>query len=110
MNRKNPAHLSRIIFLQFQTKNIEYGKQYVSTMEVKGTGRKHMEEIRRCADYGGRTVKVILQFPEESQDVLMIRESVKSILMLELEGQLKGILAGNGKGKEDNCLETMSLT
>lgn len=83
-----------------QTKNIEYDKQYASNMKVKGAGRRHMKEIRKDADYGGRTVRVILQFSDEPQDAMMIQEAVKSILMMELEEQIKGGSVRKGREKE----------
>ncbi len=48
-----------------------------------------MKEIKRDVDYGNRTIRVVLQFPDESEDAVRIHESVKSILMMELEEQIK---------------------
>lgn len=71
------------------TKNIEYDKPYASAMEIKNIETQHMKEIARDVDYGDRTIRVILQFPEEAQDAMAIKKSVKSILMMELEEQMK---------------------
>jgi len=60
-------------------------------MEVKNIGRKRMKEIKKDVDCGNRTIRVVLQFPDESEDAVMIQKFVKSILMMELEEQLKGV-------------------
>ena len=72
-------------------KNLECDKSDTNNMKVKNTGRKRMKEIKKDVDYGNRTIRVVLQFPDESEDAVMIQKSVKSILMMELEEQLKGV-------------------
>ncbi|MEZ3487105.1 MAG: hypothetical protein K1W22_11110 [Lachnospiraceae bacterium] len=73
-------------------KNLECDKYSTNNMEVKNTGRRHMKEIKKDVDYGNRTIRVVLQFPDESEDAVMIQKSVKSILMMELEEQLQDVL------------------
>ena len=73
-------------------KNLECDKYSTNIMEVKNTGRRHMKEIKKDVDYGNRTIRVVLQFPDESEDAVMIQKSVKSILMMELEEQLQDVL------------------
>ncbi len=72
-------------------KNLECDKFCANNMEVKNIGRKRMKEIKKDVDCGNRTIRVVLQFPDESEDAVMIQKSVKSILMMELEEQLKGV-------------------
>ena len=72
-------------------KNLECDKYSTNNMEVKNIGRKRMKEIKKDVDCGNRTIRVVLQFPDESEDAVMIQKSVKSILMMELEEQLKGV-------------------
>lgn len=72
-------------------KNLACDKSDTNNMKVKNTGRKRMKEIKKDVDYGNRTIRVVLQFPDESEDAVMIQKSVKSILMMELEEQLKGV-------------------
>lgn len=73
-------------------KNLECDKPYINNMKLKNTGRQHMKEIKKDVDYGNKTIRVVLQFPDESEDAVMIQKSVKSILMMELEEQLKSVL------------------
>lgn len=70
-------------------KNLECDKPDVYNMKVKNTGRHYMKEVKKDVDYGNRTIRVILQFPDESEDAVTIQKSVKSILMMELEEQIK---------------------
>ena len=72
-------------------KNLACDKSDTNNMKVKNTGRKRMKEIKKDVDYGNRTIRVLLHFPDESEDAVMIQKSVKSILMMELEEQLKGV-------------------
>ncbi|MDE7477646.1 MAG: hypothetical protein K2M91_06810 [Lachnospiraceae bacterium] len=73
-------------------KNLECDKSNTNNIKVRNAGRQHMKEINKDVDYGNRTIRVVLQFPDESEDVVMIQKSVKSILMMELEEQLKSVL------------------
>ncbi|MDE6364720.1 MAG: hypothetical protein K2L86_10770 [Lachnospiraceae bacterium] len=75
-------------------KNLECDKSDANNMEVKNTGRKRMKEIKKNVDYGNRTIRVVLQFPDESEDAVMIQKSVKSILMMEVEQQLLQFRSG----------------
>ena len=81
-------------------KNIEYDKPYASNIKRKDAGRQRMKEIKKVVDYGDRTIRVILQFPDESQDAVTIQKSVKSILMMELEEQMKEVSAGKNQNKD----------
>lgn len=72
-------------------KNLACDKSDTNNMKVRNTGRKRMKEIKKDVDYGNRTIRVVLQFPDESEDAVMIQKSVKSILMMELEEQIKGV-------------------
>lgn len=68
----------------------ECDKPYVNTMEIKNINRKQrMKEIRKNVDYGDGTIQVVLQFPDESQDTAMVQDAVRSILMMELQEQIK---------------------
>ena len=44
-----------------------------------------MEEIKKDVISGNKTIRVILQFPDESEESQMVQASVKSILMMELD-------------------------
>ncbi len=81
-------------------KNIEYDKPHASNIKRKDAGRQRMKEIKKDVDCGDRTVRAILQFPDEPQDAVAIRKSVKSILMMELEEQMKAVSAGENRKKD----------
>ncbi len=53
---------------------------------VKKTNRK---EISRTVDWGGRQIKLVLQFPEESREECRIREEIRAIMAAELLRQIK---------------------
>lgn len=68
-------------------------------MKIKDISKRQpMKEICKSINFGKETIQVILQFPEfldESKDAVMIKESVKSILMMELQEQVKNITTSN---------------
>lgn len=81
----------------------EYDKLHASTIEVKGVGRQCMKEIQRDVSYGDGTVRVILQFPDEPEDAMKVREAVRAILMMELEKQIKMIAWKKGQDDAGNA-------
>lgn len=81
----------------------EYDKLHARTIEVKDIGRQRMKEIQRNVSYGNGTVRVILQFPDESEDAMKVRETVRSILMMELEKQIKMISLEKGRSDAENA-------
>lgn len=71
-------------------KNIECNKPLSNMMKVKGLGKeRRMKEIKHDVDYGNKTIKLILQFPDEPQDATEAQEAVKSILACALREQLR---------------------
>lgn len=55
-------------------------------IEIKEPGiERLMKEIEQDVVYGNRTIKLLLQFPEEAQDAATVQATVKSILMCELQ-------------------------
>ncbi len=48
-----------------------------------------MKEVNQDIHYGTGTIKVVLQFPEETQDTFSIQKEVKAILINELQEQIK---------------------
>ena len=71
-------------------KIMECDKLNVNTIDIKDCSkRKSVKEIHKSVDYGNETIKVILQFPDESEDETVIRESIKEILIMELQKQIK---------------------
>ena len=59
-------------------------------IKAKGLGKeRHMKEIKKDVDYGNKTIKLILQFPDESQDTTAQREAVTSILSCALRDQIR---------------------
>ena len=44
-----------------------------------------MKEIEQDVDHGNKTMKLVVQFPDEAQDTTTVQEAVKSILMCELQ-------------------------
>ena len=76
-------------------KNIECNKPLSNMIKVKGSGKeRHMKEIKQDVDYGNKTIKLILQFPDEPQDTTAAREEVKSILSCALREQIRHSAVG----------------
>ena len=48
-----------------------------------------MKELNRDINCGKETVKLVLQFPDEEQDTILIQKEVKAILIAELYEQIK---------------------
>ena len=76
-------------------KNIECNKPLPNMIKVKRLGKeRHMKEIKQDVDYGNKTIKLILQFPDEPQDNTEAREAVKSILSCALREQMRRSAVG----------------
>ena len=65
-------------------KNLECDKFCANNMEVKNIGRKRMKEIKKDVDCGNRTIRVVLQFPDESEDAVMIQKYQKRVAIREV--------------------------
>ncbi len=50
---------------------------------------QNMKELNRDINCGKETVKLVLQFPDEEQDTILIQKEVKAILIAELYEQIK---------------------
>ncbi len=48
-----------------------------------------MREINQDINCGEETIRLILQFPDEKQDTILIQKEVKAILIAELHKQIK---------------------
>lgn len=48
-----------------------------------------MKEIRRKEEFGENKIQVILQFPDEEKDTILLQKEVKAILIAELHKQIK---------------------
>ncbi len=48
-----------------------------------------MKELKQDVDYGNKTIRLILQFPDEPQDTMQAQEEVKSILTCALREQIR---------------------
>ncbi len=48
-----------------------------------------MRELNRDINCGKETVKLVMQFPDEEQDTVLIKKEVKAILIAELHEQIK---------------------
>lgn len=72
------------------TRNIECDKPLSNMIKVKGLGKEHhMKEIKQNVDYGNKTIKLILQFPDDSQNTAEAQAAVKSILTCALREQIR---------------------
>ncbi len=72
------------------TRNIECDKPLSNMIKVKGLGKeRHMKEIKQNVNYGNRTIKLVLQFPDESQDATEAQAAVKSILTCALREKIR---------------------
>lgn len=50
-----------------------------------------MREISQNITCGKETINLVLQFPEEEQDTILLQKEVKAILITELQEQIKNI-------------------
>lgn len=48
-----------------------------------------MREINQDINCGKETIRLVLQFPDEEQDTVLIQKEVKAILITELQEQIK---------------------
>lgn len=72
------------------TKNIECNKPSSNMMKVKGLGKEqHMKEIKQDVNYGNKTIRLVLQFPDEPQDTAEAQAAVKSVLTCALREKLR---------------------
>lgn len=72
------------------TKNIECDKPLSNMIKVKGLGKEHhMKEIKQNVNYGNKTINLVLQFPDESQDTTEAQAAVKSILTCALREKIR---------------------
>ena len=70
----------------------EYDKSSFNTNKERGidTGQ-NMKEINQDINYGKETIRLVLQFPDEGQDNILIQKEVKEILITELQEQIKNL-------------------
>lgn len=84
-------------------KNPECVKLSPNTIIVNNTNAgRGMEEISRNVDYGDRKIRVILQFPEELQETDQIQDTVKAILVNELQDRIRKAGRSGTYAKEEN--------
>lgn len=50
---------------------------------------QNMKEINQDINCGKKTIRLVLQFPDEEQDTILIKKEVKAILITELQEQIK---------------------
>ncbi len=78
-------------------KNTECNKPSSNMMKVKGLDKEErMKELKQNVDYGNKTIRLILQFPDEPQDTMQAQEEVKSILTCALREQIRNSAAMYG--------------
>lgn len=68
----------------------EYDKSLSNTNKERDidTGQ-NMKEINQDINCGKETIRLVLQFPDEEQDAILIQKEVKAILITELQEQIK---------------------
>lgn len=68
----------------------EYDKPLSNTNKERDidTGQ-NMKEINQNINYGRETIRLVLQFPDEEQDTILIQKEVKAILITALQEQIK---------------------
>lgn len=49
-----------------------------------------MKEIRQTLHYGTEKMQLILQFPDEPQDIRIIQKEIRAVLITALQEQMKG--------------------
>lgn len=60
---------------------------------------QNMKEISQNINYGEETIRLVLQFPDEEQDTILIQKEVRTILIDELQEQIKDFFSyKNGRG------------
>ena len=78
-------------------KNTECNTPSSNMMKVKGLDKEErMKELKQNVDYGNKTIRLILQFPDEPQDTMQAQEEVKSILTCALREQIRNSAAMYG--------------
>jgi len=68
---------------------LECAKSLFNTNEERDIDMgQSMKEVNQDVQDGAGTMKVVLQFPEETQDISSIQKEVKAILINELHEQI----------------------
>lgn len=68
----------------------ECDKSLPNINKERGTGvGQNMKEINQNINCGKETIRLVLQFPDEEQDIVLIQKEVKAILVTELQEQIK---------------------
>lgn len=52
---------------------------------------QNMKEINQDINCGKETIRLVLQFPDEEQDTVLIQKEVKAILITELQEQIENL-------------------
>lgn len=61
-----------------------------------------MREINQDINCGEETIRLVLQFPDEEQDTILIQKEVKAILVTELQEKMKDFSLMKTKGVTAN--------
>lgn len=68
----------------------ECDKSLSNTNKERGIDTEQdMGEINQDINCGKKTIRLVLQFPDEEQDTILIQKEVKAILVTELQEQIK---------------------
>ena len=70
----------------------ECDKSLSNTNKERGIDvEQNMKEINQDINCGEKTIRLILQFPDEEQNTILIQKEVKEILITELQEQIKNL-------------------
>lgn len=73
----------------------ECDKSLSNTNKERGIDAgQNMKEINQDINCGNETIRLVLQFPDEEQDTVLIQKEVKAILITELQEQIKNFTQG----------------
>lgn len=71
---------------------MECDKFLINSNEIRGIDiRQTMKELNKEVRYGTDTIKLVLQFPDETQDTFLIQKEIKTILINELQEKIKSL-------------------
>lgn len=81
---------------------MEYDKSLSNTNKERDIDMgQNMKEINQNINYGKETIKLVLQFPDEEQDTILIQKEIRTILITKLQEQIKDFFSY--ESKRSNC-------
>lgn len=76
--------------INYYGSKMECDKSLSNTNKERGIDAgKNMKEIIQDIKCGEKTMRLVLQFPDEEQDAVSLQKEVRTILITELQKQMK---------------------